>query len=324
MAYQLYMKGRLCLFSASEDGLKRALRNFSLATRRDPGFALAHVEEANAYSMLGFYGVLAPRECFPKALEAEKKAAEIDGTLEEAFTARALAEFLHQWDWAAAEKDFQRAIELNPKFASAHFWYAWYLAARERPEETLAQMAEAKALEPSSMVVTMYTGFVLYLLRDYAGAAEQLRRVLAKEPEFAVAHWWLGLALIETGEYEAAIDALQKSMRYSGGHPAPLAGLGNLYGRLGWSGDARKVSQELTGLLSKRYVSAFDIALSLCGGKDTSAALDWLEKACEERSSMLVFVKVWPMLDALRGEPRFREIVRQVRLSSEKVQEPHP
>ena len=315
LAYQLYMKGRLCLFSASEDGLKRALRNFSLATRRDPGFALAHVEEANAYSMLGFYGVMAPRECFPKALEAEKKAAEIDGTLEDVYTSKALVDFLHHWDWAAAEKGFQRTLELNSKFASAHFWYAWVLAARERPEEAREQMDEAKTLEPSSLVVTMYTGFVLYLLRDYASAAEHLRRVLGKEPEFAVACWWLGLVLIETAEYEAAIEALQKSIQYSGGHPAPLAALGNLYGRLGWSADARRVSQELTGLSSTRYVSAFDIALSQCGGKDKNAALDWLEKACEERSSLLVFLKVWPMLDSLRAEPRFKEMVRRVGLA---------
>jgi eukaryotic-like serine/threonine-protein kinase len=314
LAYQLYMKGRLCLFSASEDGLQRALRNFSLATRRDPDFALAYVEEANAYSMLGFYGVAAPRDCFPKALEAQRKAAEIDGMLEGVHTSKALVDFLHGWDWPAAEKEFRRAIELNPKYSSAHFWYAWYLAALEKPGEALEQMKESRSLEPSSLVVTMYSGFVFYLLRNYERAVEHLRRVLAKEPQFAVAYWWLGLVLIETGEYEAAIDALQKSIQYSGGHPAPFAALGHLYGRLGWNADARDVSQELATLATKRYVSAFDLALSQCGGKETNEALGRLEEACEERSSLLAFLKVWPMLDALRSEPRFKEILKRVGL----------
>jgi tetratricopeptide (TPR) repeat protein len=155
---------------------------------------------------------------------------------------------------------------------------------------------------------------VFYLLRNYERAVEHLRRVLAKEPQFAVACWWLGLVLIETGEYEAAIDALKKSIQYSGGHPAPFAALGHLYGRLGWNADARDVSQELATLATKRYVSAFDLALSQCGGKETNEALGRLEEACEERSSLLAFLKVWPMLDALRSEPRFKEILKRVGL----------
>ena len=315
-AYELYLKGRFCVNSKSEDGLGRALRNFKLATERDPGFALAHAGLADTYSMLGFFGVLAPLDCFPKAEEAATKACEIDSTLAEARTSKAYVTFQHGWDWNAAEKEFQQAIELNPKYPPAHFWYAWYLTATERFSEAETEMEDAQRLEPSSPLVMAYAGFVCYLARRYQVAIEHLRRVVARVPEFGVAHGWLGLAYIENGEYEAAIEALQKSIRHTGGHPSPLAALGHLYGRLGWIGDAQKVLQELTELSTKRYVSAFEFALSQSGRKEKEGALGWLEKACEERSSLLVFLKVWPMFDSLRSEPRFKEIVRRVGLAA--------
>lgn len=316
IAYQLYLKGRFCFNSYTEDGLNRALRNFQLATRRDPSFALAHVGVAEAYSWLGFFGVVPPRECFPKVLEAVAEAQEIDSTLPEVHALKAFAAFQHQWDWATAEKEFQRAIELNPKYPTAHIWYAWYLAATQRLQDAGGEMEQARRLEPSSVLVATYAGLLSFLGRRYGVAIDQLRQVLQKTPQLALALWWLGLACMENGEYEAALEALQKSIQFSNGHPAPQAALAHLYTRLGWSGDARKLMQELTSLATKRYVPAFDLMLGEAARKEKQSALSWLEKACEERSILLAYVNVWPTLDPLRSEPQFNAIVRRLGLTA--------
>jgi serine/threonine protein kinase/tetratricopeptide (TPR) repeat protein len=315
-AYQLYLKGRFCFNSKSAEGLHRALRNFKLATGRDPGFALAQVGVADAYSWLGFFGVLPPLECFPNAQEAESQALEIDATLSEAHAVKAFVAFQYQWEMALADKEYRRAIELNPKYPVAHFWYAWYLTAMERIQEAEAEMAEAQRMEPNSLLVSTYAAFASYLAHRYDAAIDNLRRVLEKVPGFAVAQWWLGLACIEKGDYEAALEALQKSVQYSGADPAPMAALGHLYGRLGWSGDVRKIREQLVELSAKRYVSAFNFAQCQSCRNEKEQTLEWLEKACEERSSLLVYLKVWPMFDPLRSEPRFQAVVKRVGLAA--------
>jgi len=313
-AYQLYLKGRFCFNSKDESGLSRALRNFTLAVRKDPGFALAHVGVADAYSWLGFFGILPPHECFPKAHEAEGKACELDPALPEARAAKAFVAFEYEWQMAAAEKEFQRAIELNPRYPAARYWYAWFLAAMKRFEEAESELKEVQKLEPRSLLAATYQAFVYYLARRYDLAIEMLSEVLAKASHFAVAHWWLGLVWMETGDFESAIEAFQKSIHLSGGHPSPLAALGHLYGRLGWIGDAQKADQRLAELAANRYVSAFDRAVCLASGRDKDAALTWIEKACEEHSVLLVYMQAWPALDAVRGEPRFSAIAKRVGL----------
>jgi len=311
VAYQLYLKGRFCFSSKDEGGLNRALRDFTLAVRRDPEFALAQVGVADAYAWLGFFGVLPPHECFPKAHEAESKACKLDPALGEARAARAFLAFEYRWDMVAAEKEFKRAIELNPRYAAARYWYAWFLAARARFKEAEAEMREVHKLEPGSLLVHTYDAFVSYLARRNDQAIEKLRYVVEKAARFAVAYWWLGLTLMEEGEYEAAMDAFQQAIQHSGGHPSPLAALGQLYGRLGWSGDAKKVDQKLSELTAKRYVSAFDRAVCVAASREKDAALGWIEKACEERSVLLAYANVWPGLDLLREEPRFQAVLKQ-------------
>jgi len=310
-AYHFYLKGLFSFSSKDEGGLNRALRNFTLAVRRDPKFALAQVGVADAYSWLGLFGVMPPHECFPKAEEALSKACELDPALAEAYAAKAFVAFEYRWEMAAAEKEFRRAIELNPRYAQARYWFAWYLTAMGRPEEAEAELAELRKLQASSLFQT-YDAFACYLSQRYEMTIDRLRQVLAKAPRFAVAHWWLGLACMETGEYEVALEAFQESIRHSGAHPSPVASLGHLYGRLGWTGDMRKVEQQLTELSGKRYVSAFDRAVCLAASRDRGPALTWLEKAKEEHSVLLAYMNVWPALDPLRTEPRFQAIARSL------------
>jgi serine/threonine protein kinase/Flp pilus assembly protein TadD len=311
-AYQLYLQGRFSFNSKDENGLKRALRYFSTAVRKDPAFALAQVGVADAYFWLAFFGVLPPHECFPKAREAESKACELDPELGEAHASRACVAFGYLWDMASAEREFRRAIELSPRYAAARYWHAWYLAAAGRFQEAGAEMEEVEKLEPASLLVDTYHAFVSYLAKQNGRAIGKLRGVLGKAPQFAVAHWWLGLALMEEGEYEGALESLQKAVQLSSGHPSPLASLGHLYARMGWNGDATKVDQQLTELSATRYVSAFDRAVCLAPRRDKDAALGWMEKACEERSVLLPYARVWPALNALRGESRFKAVVERL------------
>ena len=312
VAYQLYLKGRFCFNSKDENGLQQALRNFTLAVRKDPRFAAAHAGIAEAYAWLGFFGVLPPQDCFPKAKEAEGKASQLDSGLSDAHAVGALTDFLYCWDMPAAEKKFGRSIELDARNVEAKFWFAWFLAAAGRAGEADEQMAEAETIEPASLLVSTYHAFMLYLARRHDAAIERLRAVLGRAPRFAVAHWWLGLALTEKGDHEPALEAFRQSVEYSGFHPSPLAAMGNLYGRLGWKNDAKNTEQRLADLAGKRYVSAFDRAICSASSPEKEVAMTWIERAAEEHSVLLAFGKVWPALDPVRGEARFQAVVKRL------------
>jgi serine/threonine protein kinase/tetratricopeptide (TPR) repeat protein len=314
-AYEVYLKGRHYWNDRTEEGLKKSTHCFDLAIEKDPGFLLAHSALADSYSMLGFYGILAPKVCFPKAEHAARNALEIDGTLADARSALAFVAFHYAWDWRLAEENFKRAIEVNPKSAKFRLWYAWYLASGSRFTEAITEIRQAKLLEPRSVFVTAYAGFVFYLARQYDEALAHFRNALEVQQNFGPARWWLGLCHMEIAHYQEAIAELQKAIIYSRQHPSPTAALAHLYGRLGWRADERKVLEELSAASKQRYVSAFDLALSQSGRSDNDQAFAWLDKACEERSTLLVYLNAWPVLDNLRSDPRFTEVTRRVGLS---------
>lgn len=311
-SFQLFLKGRHFWIDRTLAGLRKSTEYFELALQKDPNFALAHIGLANSCAIMGIFSSLRPTECFSRAREAARKANEIDQKQADPHASLGLVSFHYDWDWRMAEEEFRRALALNPDSAIHHAWYAWYLAAMGRFPEACAEIREALRLEPISVFVMAYAGFVYYLARRYDEAIEQLRQALERESEFAPAHWWLGLAYMENGKYEEAITALQESIRQAGGHPYPTAALAHLYGRLGWSGDEKKMVQQLTEASQRAYVSAFDMALSQSGRGETEPALDWLERAVDERSSLLAYLRVWPMFDNLRSNPRFAEVLRRI------------
>ena len=311
-AYQLYLKGRYNLNARTEDGLKKGLKLLHLAVQKDPHFALAHVGLTDANSWLGFFGILPPGEALPRAELAARKALEIDSSLAEAHAALGFLSFVYRREWQAAEQQLTRATELDAEYAPAHYWYAWYLASVERFPEALVQAEQAERLEPSAVLVITYVGLAFYLMRRYDEAIERFRNALERQPDFNLAHWWLGLALMEKGNYEEAITALEEALAQSGAHPSPHAALGQLYGRLGWTADEQAICGELVEASKQKYISAFDLAVCNSGRLERDAAFRWLEQAVEERSSFLVFSKVWPGFDTLRSDPRFANLVRRI------------
>lgn len=291
-----------------------AIRFFQLAVEKDPRFAMAHVGLADVHAWLGFFTILPPREAFARAQAATREARDADPALADAYASLGFVALLYDWDWPGAERKLRQAIELDPNYAPARYWHAWLLAVLGRRDEATAEIEQAARLEPSSVLVMAYVGFTFYLLRRYDAAIEQFRNALQRQPDFNVAHWWLGVTLTEKGEYEDAITELQKALECSGGHPSPLAALANLYGRLGWVSDQKNIVAELTQRSRQKYVSSFDLLVCHAGSKDNGPALEWLGKAVDERSSFLVFAKIWPAFENLREDPRFADVLRPLGL----------
>lgn len=311
--YELYLKGRYHVNARTAEGLIKSLKLFQLAVEKDPEFALAHGGIADANAWLGFFSVFPPGEAFPRARAAAQQACELDGELADAHASLGFVSFIYHWNWAKAEEEFQRAIRLDPDYAPAHYWYAWFLTVMNRPREAVAEIEQAAKLEPSSVLVMAYVGFTYYLLRRFDQAIAQFQKALQRQPDFNLAHWLLGLTLMETGKDEEAITELEAALKFSNDHPSPLAALGHLYGRLGWK-DQQTICQALLERRKKECIPAFSMALCQVNRSEKADVLHWLEQAFEERSSFLVFVKSWPAFDYLHSDPQFVALTRRIGL----------
>ena len=232
----------------------------------------------------------------------------------EPHAALAYVKTFYEWDWPGAEREFKRAIELNPNYATAHHWYCLYLDATGRPEEGIAEVRRAQGADPLSPTIDATAGVAFYFARRYDQALERLRKTLEMDPNFPNAHFWLGLVYEQTGRNEEAIAELQKAVSLSGGEPAELGLRAHVYASAGRRAEAQKVLAELKDLSKRRYVAPFDIALVYAGLGDKHQALEWLERAYEDHSFRLTWIKVWPQLDPLRGEPRFLDLLRRMSL----------
>ena len=315
-AHQFYLKGRYYWNKRNEEGLKKAIEYFKQAIDADPNYALAYTGMADSYSLLGFhgYGALPPTEAYPKAKIAAEKALQIDEALGEAHASLATVKENYEWDLIGAEKEYKRAIELNPKYATAHQWYGELLAVTERYPEAIAQIKQAQELDPLSLIINVNISWFFYFARQYDDALEQGRKTLDLEPNFASTHWMLGQAYRQKGMYEEAIAEFQKEV-VSRGDPVDTAVLGHAYAVAGNRAEAEKILKELTDLSKDRYVSPYFIALIYVGLNDKDEAFDRLEKAFAERSAGMVFLKVEPMFDPIRSDPRFQDLLRRVGLT---------
>lgn len=244
----------------------------------------------------------------------QPEALELDDTLAEAHASIGYT-LRRDWDWAGAEREFQRAIALNPNYATAHMWYGSTLWALERLEESMRELQRVQETDPLSLMINAEVGRGFYFARRYDQAIEHLRKTIDEmDPNFAVAHWCLGLAYEQKGRYKEAIGAFQKWFDLSAGDPGAIAALAHAYAASGARGEAQKRLGQLQALSKSQYVPAFDVAVVYIGLGDKDRALDWLEKACQERSAWLIWIKVDPRFDALHADLRYRELLSRMGL----------
>jgi TolB-like protein/DNA-binding winged helix-turn-helix (wHTH) protein/Tfp pilus assembly protein PilF len=316
-AYEDYLKGRYYWNKRSDEGINKAIEYFEDATKKDPNYALGYAGLADCYSVMGstIVGTMPAAEAAPKAKAAAQKALEIDNSLGEAETSLASVRFNYDWDWPAAASGFQRAIELNPSYATAYQRYSLYLMAMGRPRESLEQINLARQLDPLSLSINFSLGWRLYMARHYDQAIEQLRNTLEMDPNFALVHLVLGETYEQKGDFQQAIEQLQKATAASPNSPLMEAGLGHAYGAAKKMSEARAILNQLMEQSRKQYVAPFYIAIVYAGLGENEKAMDWLEKAYEDRSNGLVFIKVDPELGSLRANARFKELQNKMRLS---------
>ncbi len=315
-AYQLYLKGRYYWNRRTTEGLNKSIEYFQQAIEKDPNYALAYAGLADSYNLLPFYRAMSPNDALPKGKAAVTKALEIDDTLAQAHNSLAWVKGFYELDWAGAEREYKRAIELNPGYATAHHWYALHFAAQGRLDEGLAEIKRAQELDPLSPIISSNVGQFLYWARRYDQAVEQFRKTLDLDPNFAQGHLWLGHCYERRGMYGEAIAEFQKANGLFGENPRALGLLGHVYAISGRKREARKILADLKAVTGRRYVSPYDFAVIHLGFGEKDQALAWLEKAIEveKLTGALVFIKVEPILDPLRSDPRFHNILRRVGL----------
>jgi serine/threonine protein kinase len=312
-AYRLYLIGRFLWNKRTEEGFKNAIEHFQRALEIDAGYAPAYAGLADSYILLSTHGFLPPKEAIPRGKAAAQKALGIDESLAEAHTSLAKAYHGYDWDWSACEKEFKRAIELNPNYATAHLWYGNYLSDMGRHAEAMAEVQRAQQLDPLSPIIsTGVAAFGYFYARQYDQAIGRLRNTVSLFPDFAFAYFSLGDAYVANGTYQEAIVAYQKARSLSGASAAEVAALGQAYAKGGIRGyylwDLRRLREES----KHRYVTAFAFAYLFAGLGEKDRAFSYLEKAYEDRDSGLTYLQIQPAFDPLRSDPRFQDLLRRM------------
>jgi TolB-like protein/Tfp pilus assembly protein PilF len=314
-AYQDYLKGRYHWNRLTEEGLRKSIEYFQRAIERDPHYALAYTGLADAFSLLAFFGLTPASTVMPQSREAAQRAIEIDDSLAEAHASLAGIYKIYDWDWAASEREYQKAVKLNPNYATGRRMYAAFLAAAGRHEEALRQIRVAQELDPFSLTIWTDAAWNCYMARDYAQAAQEALRALDLEPQFAAAQSALGLAYEQEGRYDEAIAVIEQTRISTQEHPATLAALTHVHGSAGRQQEAQTFLDRLTDQARQRHVSPYWLAVAYAGVGDRAAALDALDKAYEQRDVILVWLGTEPRFDSLRREPRYTELLRRIGLA---------
>lgn len=312
-AYEAYLKGRHLWNSRTLEAVRKSIRYFEASIEREPRYAAAYSGLADAYMTLHDDGLLPPTDARAQARRAAEEAIRIAPTLAEAHTSLAHASF-HEFDWPAAEREFRYAIERNGNYATARFYYANFLVAFGRFDEAIAEARAAQLLDPVSLPAGTNVASVYYHARRYDEAIEQCRRVLEMDPSFARALEKLGANYEQQGIYAKAIPAFEKAVEVSGRGPGPLSSLAHGYAVAGRRKQARRLLTELERMAKERYVSAYAFGIVHAGLGEKDQAFEYLNKACDERSSALPFLNVNPRLDPLRSDPRFQALLSRIGL----------
>ena len=320
-AYELYLKGRYFWNRRNEEGFRNGIEYFKRAEERDPTFALAFSGLADSYALLCDIGVVRPIDEMPKAKAAAQKAVDADPTLAEAYTSRAFVRLAYDWDWLGAQNDFQQALKLNPKYPTAHQWYASYLMQMGKFSQAKGEIEEAQKLDPLSPIISANNGLYLYYEHNYDDAIAKYKTTLQSDPDFWVARHYLALAYVQKGMHQDAIVELRKLIKApdSGRIPDKVveaeseasASLGFAYGMAGKQAEARAILAQLDALSKQRYVSPLYFAIVYAGLKDNDKAIEYLNKAYEARHPGLVLIRIEPMFDGLRSDERFKQLIKR-------------
>lgn len=313
-AYQLYLRGLYYWNRWTEEGLKKAAEYFREAVQKDPNYALAYAGLADTYTLLGQAGYLPPTDAWLRAKSAASEALRVDDRLAEAHTSSALVKEHYDWEWAEAEQEFRRAIELNPNSAAAHHWYGDYLLKMGRFEEAGRELRRAQQLDPMSLLINTTLGKFYYFSRQYEQAIEQLRKTLDMDSTFVPARRALEAAYGQSGRYKEAVAERQQAMTLAG-NPEFAASIGQEYASLGYKGVLESWLEGLKELSKRGYVPSYTLAQGYARLGDRQQALAWLERAHQERDSGLVFLKVEPAFDQMRSEPQFRDLIHRLGFS---------
>lgn len=314
-AYRLYLLGRYHWNKRTEEGFRRAIEFFNSAVEQDPSYAPAYVGLADAYQLLANYSLLDSHEAYARARAAALKALELDDGLGEAHASLGKIAMDYDWDWDGAEREFRRAVELNPSYAPGRQWYAGYLKAMQRFDEARQEDDRAQELDPLSLIINSSKGMTFFYERRYDEAIAQFRKPLDINPDFFLAHAYLGYAYGQQGRYDGAIAQYRKAIEMGGGFQYLGGVLGYTYAVAGRRDEALKVLSRLTELSKQRYVAPSDIAKIYIGLGDNDRAFEWLEKAYKGRSYGLQYIKVDPHYDAVRSDPRYAELLRRMGLA---------
>jgi eukaryotic-like serine/threonine-protein kinase len=312
-AFDAYLKGRHYWEERTEEGLNKSLEYFTKAIEEDPTYARAYAGLADSYATLGNNRFLPPNESFPKAKVAASKSLQMED-LAEAHASLAFSLWNYDLDWDAVERQYKLAIELNPGYPTAYHWYSGYLSGMGRHAEAIAAIRKARELDPLSPRINANVGFILYFARQYEQAVEELQRALQIDPGNAAAYFYLGMTFSQRGEYQQAIEALEKSRQLLNSSPESVLELAFTYAVAGKRKEARQMLNQLMGQPNPSYIPALWVARIYGALNEKEKAFQWLQKAYDERSPQLPFLKVDPRLDMLRSDPRFQDLLRRMNL----------
>ena len=313
-AYESYLKGRYFWNKRTADGLHKAIDYFNEAIEKNPDYAEAYAGLADAYSLAGDwkYGLIAPRDAYPKAKAAAVKALSLDGNLGEAHISLAFCLDNFDWDWESAGREFTRGIELSPGYPIGYEWYGWHLASLGRHDEAVAEVEKAASLDPLSLSIGADLAEELLVAHRFDEAIQQSRKTVILDPFFAPAHYVLGQALVQKHNYKEGIAELQKAVELSPGSTAFTANLAYAYAVSGMRDEAAKILNDLKNKSAQGFSNAPEIAMVYVGLDEKDQAMAWLEKGYAERFSPWVLMR--PCFDRLRQDPGFQDLVRRIGL----------
>ena len=314
-AYSLYLKGRFWWNRRTQADIAQGIRYFEQAIAEDPGYALAYSGLADSYALDLDYRGVPVVEGMERAKAEARKAIELDETLAEAHTSLGWVTFIYDWDWRVADREFRRAIELNPRYSTARQWYAWYLMAMGRFDEALAEGRVAVELDSGSVSIRRSLGWLQYYSRQSEAALENLRRALTMDPTAEETHRLLGLVYLQQGRYDDAAAAFREAIANSGNPVLAISGLGHVAARRGRVDEARKALNDLEERARSQYVSPVPIVGLQVALGDFDSAFEGLKRAYEERRGWLAYLRIEPMLQPLHGDARFQRLLERMRLT---------